>query len=253
MRTLRLDRTFDAVFVHDAIEYMTTEADLRAAVATAYAHCRPGGVAVLVPDDIAENFEPETEHGGSDAPDGRGVRYLSWSTDPDPADATTTTDYAFLLRSPDGSVQVAHDTHALGLLPARDLAAGARRGRLRGPLGRRGDQRGPAAPRVLRRPPADRRDHTLRALRNALRLLTIRARLQQAVLVVGRGATAAVREQPACGERAWARGSGNDPAVERGSTSGTQVMEGDGVSRHPSVVLPTSTLRARPACSYRLG
>lgn len=117
MRTLRLDREFDAVFVHDAIEYMTTEDDLRAAVATAYAHCRPGGVAVLVPDDIAENFEPSTEHGGRDAPDGRGVRYLSWSTDPDPTDTTTVTEYAFLLRSPDGAVQVAHDTHTLGLYP----------------------------------------------------------------------------------------------------------------------------------------
>ncbi len=61
MRTVRLGRTFDAVFVHDAIEYMTTEADLRQAIATAYEHCRPGGVAVLVPDDIAENFEPATD------------------------------------------------------------------------------------------------------------------------------------------------------------------------------------------------
>jgi SAM-dependent methyltransferase len=117
MRTLRLDRTFDAVFVHDAIEYMTTEADLRAAVETVWVHCRPGGVVVLVPDNIAENFEPETEHGGNDAGDGRAVRYLSWSTDPDPADSTTRTDYAFLLRSPDGSVQVAHDIHTLGLFP----------------------------------------------------------------------------------------------------------------------------------------
>lgn len=117
MRTLRLGETYDAVFVHDAIEYMTTEEDLRRAVATAYAHCRPGGVAVLVPDDIAENFEPATEHGGHDAPDGRGVRYLSWSTDPDPSDTTTRTEYAFLLRDVDGSVQVAHDTHELGLFP----------------------------------------------------------------------------------------------------------------------------------------
>ncbi|MGZ5294917.1 MAG: class I SAM-dependent methyltransferase, partial [Actinomycetota bacterium] len=30
MRTLRLGRTFDAVFVHDAISYLTSEADLRA-------------------------------------------------------------------------------------------------------------------------------------------------------------------------------------------------------------------------------
>jgi SAM-dependent methyltransferase len=117
MRTLRLGRTFDAVFVHDAIEYMTTEADLRRAVATAYAHLRPGGIAVLVPDNIAENFEASSDHGGHDGPDGRGVRYLSWSTDPDPTDTVTRTEYAFLLRSPDGSVQVAHDTHDLGLFP----------------------------------------------------------------------------------------------------------------------------------------
>lgn len=115
MRDLRLDRSFDAVFVHDAIEYMTSEAELRQAVDTAYAHCRPGGVAVLVPDHIAENFEPLTEHGGSDAADGRAVRYLSWSVDPDPSDTTTRTDYAFLLRAADGSVSVAHDTHVLGL------------------------------------------------------------------------------------------------------------------------------------------
>lgn len=117
MRTLRLGRRFDAVFVHDAIEYMTTEDDLRAAVATVLEHCRPGGIAVLVPDNVTENFEPGTETGGSDAADGRAVRYLSWSTDPDPGDTTTTTEYAFLLRSPDGSVQVAHDTHVLGLYP----------------------------------------------------------------------------------------------------------------------------------------
>ena len=115
MRSVRLGRTFDAVFVHDAIEYMTTEDDLRQAVQTVYAHCRPGGVAVLVPDDIAENFEPETEHGGHDAPDGRGVRYLAWTTDPDPDDSTSVTEYAFLLRDSDGSVQVAQDTHVLGL------------------------------------------------------------------------------------------------------------------------------------------
>jgi ubiquinone/menaquinone biosynthesis C-methylase UbiE len=49
MRSIRLGRTFDAVFVHDAIEYMTTEEDLRQAVQTVYAHCRPGGVARTLP------------------------------------------------------------------------------------------------------------------------------------------------------------------------------------------------------------
>ena len=32
MRTLRLGREFDAVFVHDALDYMTSEDDVRAAI-----------------------------------------------------------------------------------------------------------------------------------------------------------------------------------------------------------------------------
>jgi trans-aconitate methyltransferase len=35
MRTVRLDRQFDAVFIHDAIDYMVTLDDLRAALTTA--------------------------------------------------------------------------------------------------------------------------------------------------------------------------------------------------------------------------
>lgn len=123
MRTIRLGRDFDAVFVHDAIEYMTSADDLRQAIETIYAHCRPGGVAVLVPDDIVENFTPSTDCGGHDGTDGRGVRYLSWTTDPDPTDSTSTTEYAFLLRQPDGTVQLASDTHVLGLFP-RELWIG---------------------------------------------------------------------------------------------------------------------------------
>jgi SAM-dependent methyltransferase len=74
MRTLRLRRTFDAVLIHDAICYMTTEADLRAAIATAAEHLRPGGVAVFEPDHVREQFEVGTDHGGEDGlplPDGR--------------------------------------------------------------------------------------------------------------------------------------------------------------------------------------
>jgi len=114
MRTLRLGREFDAVLIHDAIDYMTTEDDLRRAFETAAAHAAN---VVLVPDATQEIFEPETDHGGVDGEDGRAARYLSWTYDPDPADTTTKTDYAFLLRNPDGQVTVAHETHETGLFP----------------------------------------------------------------------------------------------------------------------------------------
>jgi SAM-dependent methyltransferase len=115
MRTLRLGRTFDAVFIHDAIGYLTTEADLRAALETAFVHLRSGGAAVFAPDFVRETFKESTGHGGHDAADGRGLRYVEWSTDPDPTDTTYVTDYGILLRHPDGSVEVRHDRHIEGL------------------------------------------------------------------------------------------------------------------------------------------
>jgi len=115
MRTVRLGREFDAVFVHDAIDYMTDETDLRLAMETAYVHCRAGGLAIFVPDDIRETFEAGSDHGGNDAADGRGVRYLEWTWDPDPDDTWTTTEYAFLLRDANGVVRVVHETHRTGL------------------------------------------------------------------------------------------------------------------------------------------
>jgi SAM-dependent methyltransferase len=116
MRTVRLGRVFDAVLVHDAVDYMTSEEDLRAAMETAHVHCRPGGLALLVPDETVESFEPGADHGGSDdRADGRGVRYLEWSYDPDPSDTTYLTEYAFVLREPDGGVRSVHEQHRLGL------------------------------------------------------------------------------------------------------------------------------------------
>ena len=117
MRSLRLDETFDAVFIHDAIDYMTTEADLRRVMATAFAHCRPGGMVLLVPDHVTETFAPSTDCGGSDDETGRGVRYLEWSYDPDPTDSSITTEYAFLLRHADGRVEAVAETHEGGLFP----------------------------------------------------------------------------------------------------------------------------------------
>jgi SAM-dependent methyltransferase len=114
MRTVRLGRFFDAVFVHDAICYMTTETDVRQAIGTAFAHCKPAGVALFAPDYLRENFGPGTDHGGHDG-DVRGMRWVEWRSDPDPDDTTYLVDYAYLLRHRDGSVHAEHDRHVEGL------------------------------------------------------------------------------------------------------------------------------------------
>ncbi|MBV9102774.1 MAG: class I SAM-dependent methyltransferase [Candidatus Eremiobacteraeota bacterium] len=118
MRNLRLGRTFDAIFVHDAIEYMTTENDLRSAIETAAIHCRAGGAAMFVPDYVRETFAPSTDHGGHDSEvpgDDRAARYLEWTYDLDPDDTTYQVDFALLLRDGDGRLQVVHDAHTFGL------------------------------------------------------------------------------------------------------------------------------------------
>lgn len=114
MRSVRLRREFDAVFVHDAIAYMTTRDDLLAAMRTARIHCRAGGVALFAPDHVRETFAPYTRHGGHDG-DGRALRYLEWCRDPDPADTSVVVDFTYLLQDHDGSVRAEHDRHQMGL------------------------------------------------------------------------------------------------------------------------------------------
>lgn len=113
MRSLRLGRQFDVVFIHDAIMYLTTEADLASAIETAYVHCRPGGVTLLCPDHVHETFGPSTKCGGHDG-DERSLRYVEWNWDPDPTDTTYVSDFAYLLREGD-SVRCVYERHLVGL------------------------------------------------------------------------------------------------------------------------------------------
>ncbi len=115
MRHVRLGWMFDAVFVHDAVMYMTTEDDLSAALQTVAAHLAPGGVALVAPDATAEAFAEATEHGGGEDAGGRRARYLQWTLPPEPGGNSFETHYAFLLREPDGRVRAVHDVHREGL------------------------------------------------------------------------------------------------------------------------------------------
>lgn len=129
MRTIRLGRQFDCVFIHDAIVYMTTEADLRRAIETAFVHCEPGGAALFAPDHVRENFRSLIDSGGHDG-EREDLRYLEWTWDPDPTDTTYIVDYAYLLHESDGSVRVVHDRHTEGLFSRGDwlrlLSGGSR-------------------------------------------------------------------------------------------------------------------------------
>ena len=117
LRTLALGREFDRVLLHDAVMYMTTEQDLFAALETARKHCRAGGRVIIAPDYVTETFTPTSAKGGYDAPDGRGLRYLEWTWDPDPNDTVAEAAFAFIMRTPTGEVHVDSDRHRFGIFP----------------------------------------------------------------------------------------------------------------------------------------
>jgi SAM-dependent methyltransferase len=119
MRTIRLGRTFDAVLVHDAVDYMTSEADLRQVIETAFAHCRPGGLAVFVPDHIADTFRESAAGGGGGDATGRQASFREWTWDPDRADDWVQAEYEFVLRDADATVRVVREIHRLGAFSRR--------------------------------------------------------------------------------------------------------------------------------------
>ena len=120
MRTVRLGRTFDAVLIHDAISYMLTEDDLRAAFATAKAHLRSSGLLLVAPDLVAENFEdgkvlrwpirPPADSGGIE------VTVEEQLTDPDPTDTMIESLITYTILE-DGLRKVEADLHVCGLFP----------------------------------------------------------------------------------------------------------------------------------------
>ena len=119
MRTLRFGAQADVVFVHDAIDYMTSLVELRLALETAFVHCKPGGLALFVPDHLRETFASSTDHGDEDG-DGRGLRYIEWTYDPDESDTTYTTEYVYMLRDGNQTATVEHDVHICGLFSRAD-------------------------------------------------------------------------------------------------------------------------------------
>ncbi len=123
MRTFRLPgRVFDAVLIHDAICYMQTEDDLRAAFATARAHLWPGGLLLVAPDLVRDTFRPgmklrwATKHNG--------VEVITEETvhDRDSKDTVVESHFTYTITEK-GARRVERDIHVTGLFPIADWTA----------------------------------------------------------------------------------------------------------------------------------
>ena len=118
MRTIRLGREFDTVFVHDAVCYITTIDELRQVAETAFLHTRAGGAALFAPDYVRERFEDTSSEMSFDL-GGRSLRGVEWAWDPDPSDTSYRVDYLLLLRER-GRVTPIHDVHEEGLFTIQE-------------------------------------------------------------------------------------------------------------------------------------
>ena len=122
MRSVRLDKLFDAVLIHDAIDYMTTPADARAALATAATHLRPGGLLIVVPTYVSQTFvDHEVAHDHRENDDVE-LTYFSYVHDPDPSDTMIELVLVYLIRSRDEKkeLRIEHDRHQCGLFAIDD-------------------------------------------------------------------------------------------------------------------------------------
>ncbi len=116
MRTVRVGRTFDVVAIHDAVNYMVTEADLRAAIVNAAAHLNPGGLVLLAPDCVQETFTgPRVVEWTREAED-RSVTFIEYIAKPQPGGTTAESVFVFVIDE-DGRIAVEVDRHTGGLFP----------------------------------------------------------------------------------------------------------------------------------------
>ena len=116
VRTLRLGRSFDAVFIDDGILYMLTEADLRAAFRTAFEHLRPGGVMLTYVESTPDTFEQNKTDCTSRSSGDTDLVYVENQYDPDPSDTTFETAFVYLIRKA-GELTIETDLHVCGIFP----------------------------------------------------------------------------------------------------------------------------------------
>ncbi|KAF0156795.1 MAG: Methyltransferase type 11 [Syntrophaceae bacterium] len=114
MRTVRLDRKFDAVLMDDAISYMSCLPDFAAAFQTAYAHLKSGGVLVATPDVTTETFQQNRTSVTPATRDALDVVFVENVYDPDPMDDQYETTILYLIRD-HGRLRIETDHWTMGV------------------------------------------------------------------------------------------------------------------------------------------
>jgi SAM-dependent methyltransferase len=116
MRTVQLEEIFDAVLLHDSVNYMLTPEDLKAAFRTCYEHLKPGGAMLTVIERTSERFK---QHSVSHKTRSKGdieLTYIEHTYDPNPDDTTYESTFIYLIRKA-GKLESHVDRHLCGIFP----------------------------------------------------------------------------------------------------------------------------------------
>ena len=120
LRSVSMGKCYDAVVIADAIVYMLDEDNLRAALANAHRHLRPGGILCTYAEETKELFEQNgtytTNHEGVVNGEKVEITLVGNNYDPDPHDTTFEMSFVYLIRRA-GVLQVEVDRHLSGLFP----------------------------------------------------------------------------------------------------------------------------------------
>jgi SAM-dependent methyltransferase len=114
MRTFRLDTTFDAVLMDDAISHMNCPEDFTAAVRTAAAHLNLGGILIATPDVTSETFQQNRTCSTRATRGALDVVFIENVYDPDPNDEQYETTILYLIRDR-GRLRIQTDHWTMGI------------------------------------------------------------------------------------------------------------------------------------------
>jgi SAM-dependent methyltransferase len=113
MRTVDLKKSFDAVVVPEAINYMVTEEDAHKVILTACKHLKPGGI-FLFTVHLKEEFQ-ENNFVYSGARDDVKITVFENNAIVDPTKSTYEATIIYLIRK-NGELKIYTDRHILGLI-----------------------------------------------------------------------------------------------------------------------------------------
>ena len=118
MRTVSFPEPQDAILIHDAIDYLTSQEDILATLKNARKHLTPNGILIIAPTYTCESFEAgesATDHQCSQSYD---VTYTTTVIKPDPDDDLFEMHLEYHitdLKSRETAIE--HDIHVCGLYP----------------------------------------------------------------------------------------------------------------------------------------